>query len=88
MFGYSLGLINSFIWNKRWTFKSENHYSKEIIPFLIVFIVSYIANLVVTIFSVEILRIDPNISQVIGIGAYTLTNFLSNRRWTFSEKTI
>ena len=47
VFGYALGLINSFTWNKRWTFRSQKHYSKEIIRFLIIFIVSYAVNLIV-----------------------------------------
>lgn len=86
--GYSLGLINSFIWNKKWTFRSDSHYSKEIFPFLIIFIVSYIANLVTVILSVEALKINANVSQILGIGSYTITNFSSNRKWTFSKKTI
>ena len=85
IFGYSFGLINSFIWNKRWTFKSVNHYSKEIIPFLLIFIVSYFANLITLIINVEIFKIVPNISQVLGIGAYSITNFLLNKKWTFSH---
>ena len=82
--GYTLGLINSFIWNKRWTFMSKNHYSKEIVPFLVVFIISYSMNLVSVIVSVESLKINPNIAQVLGIGVYSIINFLLNKRWTFS----
>ena len=82
--GYILGLINSFIWNKKWTFKSKGPFSKEIIPFLITFIISYFANLVSVIFIVEVLKINPNISQVISMGIYTAVNFILNRKWTFS----
>ena len=45
--GYLVGLINSFIWNKKWTFKSSKHFSKEIIPFLIVFGICYAVNLII-----------------------------------------
>lgn len=83
--GYAFGLVNSFFWNKRWTFKSTRHYSKEIIPFLIVFAISYAANLLTLILSVEVLKIHPNIAQVIGIAAYSSTNFLINKYWTFSK---
>ena len=83
--GYAFGLTNSFIWNKSWTFKSKKHYSKEILPFLIIFIISYIINLVVLIASVEIVVINPNISQLLAAGFYTAINFLLNRKWTFSQ---
>ena len=83
--GYACGLVNSFIWNKKWTFKSTKHYSTEIIPFLTVFGVSYLTNLLAVIISVELIGIHPNISQILGIVAYSSTNFLINRYWTFSE---
>ena len=83
--GYACGLVNSFIWNKKWTFKSSQHYSKEIIPFLVVFGISYTANLLTVILFVEFINIHPNIAQIIGIAAYSSTNFLINRYWTFSK---
>lgn len=82
---YMLGLINSFVFNKRWTFASKQHYSKEILPFLCVFLIGYAANLLTLITTVEVFKINPNISQVFGIGAYSSTNFLLNRYWTFSK---
>lgn len=84
IFGYLAGLINSFIWNKRWTFHSEKHYSKEIFPFLIVFALSFLLNLIVVVLSVELLQINPNIAQILGITAYSLCNFFINKYWTFS----
>jgi len=83
--GYACGLVNSFVWNKNWTFKSSQHYSKEIVPFLIVFGISYAANLLAVIISVEFIKIHPNIAQILGIAAYSSTNFLINRYWTFSQ---
>lgn len=86
IFGYACGLGNSFVWNKKWTFKSSQHYSKEIVPFLIVFGISYAANLLAVIISVEFIKIHPNIAQILGIAAYSSTNFLINRYWTFSKR--
>jgi len=83
--GYACGFVNSFVWNKNWTFKSSQHYSKEIVPFLIVFGISYAANLFAVIISVEFIKIHPNIAQILGIAAYSSTNFLINRYWTFSR---
>lgn len=83
--GYACGLVNSFIWNKKWTFQSSKDYSEEIIPFLIVFGISYAANLITVILSVELIKIHPNVAQILGIAAYSSTNFLINRYWTFAR---
>ncbi len=83
--GYFIGLINGFIWNKKWTFKSSRHFSKEIIPFLIVFGISYAVNLVIVVLSVETFYVNPNIAQILGIVVYSSTNFLINKYWTFSK---
>lgn len=83
--GYFVGLVNGFIWNKKWTFESSKHFSKEIVPFLIVFGISYAVNLVIVILMVETFKIDPNIAQIPGIAAYSSTNFLVNKYWTFSK---
>lgn len=32
--GYICGIVNSFIWNKRWVFKTSGHYAREAIAFL------------------------------------------------------
>ncbi len=83
--GYGCGLINSFILNKKWTFESKRHFSKEIFPFLLVFGICYVINLLAVIFSVEVFKIHPNIAQLIGIAIYSVSNFLINKYWTFSK---
>lgn len=83
--GYACGLINSFIWNRRWTFKSSKHFSTEIIPFLIVFGISYFANLFTVILFVELFNVHPNVAQFLGMIAYSTSNFFINRYWTFSK---
>jgi putative flippase GtrA len=81
--GYCCGLVNSFIWNKKWTFKSRKKPAVEIVFFLLFFLISYCLNLIVVIFFVEILDVNPNIAQLAGITLYTSTNFLSNKYVTF-----
>jgi len=81
--GYCCGLLNSFIWNKKWTFKSKNRPAGEILFFLLFFGISYSLNLVTVLFCVERLHVDPNIAQLAGIVLYTSTNFFGNRYVTF-----
>ena len=86
--GYTFGFINSFIWNKIWTFESKNRFYKEIIPFLCIFLMSYFLNLGAVIFSAEVLLINKNICQIIGMFFYAVTNFFGNKSWTFRQTTI
>lgn len=81
--GYFFGLLNSFILNKNWTFKSNGKVSREAILFLILFGVSYLLQLGVLVFIVEVLTIREDLSQIFAIGVYTLTNFLGNKLITF-----
>lgn len=81
--GYIFGLINSFFWNKNWTFQSSKSTARSIFPFLLVFLLSYFGNLAIVIFSVDYLGIHPNIAQLFGILTYSTINFVLNKFWTF-----
>ena len=81
--GYGCGLVNSFIWNKRWTFESSKKPAREIAFFLLFFAVSYGLNISSVVFCVRKLGIDPNIAQFCGIVVYTSTNFFGNKYVTF-----
>jgi len=91
--GFIVGLINSFVWNRKWTFKSKNHWVSEFIRFTTAFLVCYIPQL----FFVNFLntytgfRIDfgplaishAYTCQLLGIVFYTSLNFLLNKYYTF-----
>jgi putative flippase GtrA len=83
--GYFVGLINSFLWNRNWTFNSQKHFSKEVLPFLMVFGFSFVLNFLVVLLSVEVFKIRPNFAQIMGIAVYSITNFMINKNWTFSK---
>jgi len=91
--GYIVGLINSFIWNRKWTFQSKSHWGKEFIKFTFAFLICYIpqlffVNLINTYTSFR-LDIGPlaishaYTCQLIGIVFYTSLNFLLNKYFTF-----
>ena len=81
--GYFCGFINSFIWNKLWTFKSKKNLLKEFVLFTIVFSISFSLNYISVVFCVEKLKINPNIAQLFGVIFYTSTNFFGNKLLTF-----
>lgn len=97
-FGYVLGVINSFLWNKQWVFHSNGRFGREAMKFTIGFIICYSLQLL-TVVSLNTssfgdLEVDTGIivisgygfATLIGCGVYTLTNFLYNRLITFKKR--
>jgi putative flippase GtrA len=83
LIGYIIGLISSFILNKKYTFKSKENSTKEILLFFILFGMSYLLNLCTVMFLMELINVDNTLSQIAGMLMYTVTNFLGNKYWTF-----
>ena len=82
-FGYCLGLINSFFWNKFWTFDSKNWQGRELVKFMIVFAISYAVQLGAVTLLVDAANAPVFLSQIMGIGSYTAVNYALNKYWTF-----
>lgn len=84
--GYILGLINSFIMNKSWTFKSTGPVKKESYMFFAVFIVCFfIQYLLSNILLIETLGIEKNIAQLPGMVVYTVLGYFGNKLLTFKK---
>ncbi len=43
--GYTVGVLNSFLWNRRWVFRSHGRYSREAIRFMLGCGLCYLAQL-------------------------------------------
>jgi len=78
--GYVIGLINSFLLNKHYTFNSTTKWSKELIPFIIVFLISYFISHIILIGLIEKLYIDKNISIVLSMVIYTIIGYTLNKK--------
>jgi putative flippase GtrA len=84
--GYTVGVINSFIWNQRWTFKSPDaQWRSNAIRFAIVFGICYSLQLGLLTILNNNLTIDPYYNQLIAMAFYTLINFLLNKYYTFNR---
>lgn len=82
---YILGVINSFILNKFWTFKSKKYKLSEIFLFFLVFFVSFGIQYYFTIFLKERLKINPSLAYICGNILYTIIGFLGNKFLTFRK---
>lgn len=82
--GYSVGLLNSFVLNRKWTFKSkENGVSGELFRFLIVNLCALMVNLFVLKGCTLFAGIRPEVGQIAAICFSVVVNFFGNKLWTF-----
>jgi putative flippase GtrA len=96
--GYIVGLINSYICNRLWTFKSKNKWKPEAIRFTVAFLICFVIQLalvnvlykyvIMNEFHLNFFHIDYTVSaaeicQLIGIIVYTILNFILNKYFTF-----
>lgn len=98
--GYIAGVINSFLWNKKWVFKSHNGYISEALKFLVGFLPCYLVQFATVWLLTECTPLGDmtwticgftfggyGVATLIGMVVYTIANFLYNRHITFREKT-
>jgi putative flippase GtrA len=93
--GYVCGVINSFLWNKQWVFKSNGKYTGEAIKFVIGFAICYALQFVVvwalsqSDFGKQEFNIygfvisGYGIATLLGNVVYTLANFVYNKLVAF-----
>lgn len=94
--GYVAGVINSFLWNKNWVFRSSGSYTPEAIRFIVGFLICYGLQLFVVWFLSYETRLSVfeynifgfvlsgyGVSTLIGNVVYTLSNYTYNKLVTF-----
>ncbi|GHV56317.1 cell wall teichoic acid glycosylation protein GtcA [Bacteroidia bacterium] len=96
--GYVSGFINSFIWNRKWTFHSRKNWKIDFLRFVGAFLICYIPQLLLVMLLNSYANISPlklhalgfeslmssaYLCQLIGMVFYTALNFLCNKYYTF-----
>ena len=86
---FLLAVVNNFIWNKTWTFRSKSkNYRKLFIKFLIVSTVGLLLTVSCMYLFVEQLELWYMLAKAITSGIVLTWNFLGNNLWTFSLQHI
>lgn len=88
VFGYAVGLIVSYSLNSTWTFEFKGHQLSALKRFLISFLVSYVANILVVMTCIKILDWNSYVAQALGMPAYTITNFLLCKYYAFKTQDV
>lgn len=84
--GFILAVINSFIWNKLWTFYGKGRIKTELTLFIIIFIICYLAQLGLLIFLKEVITLSVNISQILAMIFYMVLNFIGQKYFAFNKQ--
>lgn len=83
---FSVAVINSFVWNRRWTFRStETNRSKEFTKFMIIALVGLALNALIMYLAVSTFGTRKIFGLIFATAIVTFWNFLANKFWTFRE---
>jgi len=83
---FSVAVLNSYIWNRRWTFRSNDPRKlKQFIKFLTISIVGLVLNSTIMFLAVDHLKLHDIWGLVLATAIVTIWNFLANKLYTFRE---
>lgn len=81
--GYAVGLIASYILNRKYTFNSSHDRRREIVRFLVVFVFSYALNFTVLVVLIHGFGTNEGVSQVLSGLVYVVSSFTMNKYYVF-----
>lgn len=83
--GYAVGLVCSFVLNRRLTFRSGGSQKRELARFLLAFLIAYLFNLAILLLTIEWLGAPAVYAQVVAGAGYTAVLYLLSKRFVFSR---
>jgi len=81
--GYAVGLVASYVLNRKYTFNSRQDRRSEIVRFLIVFVIAYVSNFAVLLFLIYTIGMHEGASQVLAGVVYIVASFIMNKYYVF-----
>ena len=81
--GTAVGILNSYIWNKFFTFKSKKVSASEPAKFLIVHAIQYLSNLLIIHMCISFVGISPELAGLVAITIGTFISYLGHKFWSF-----
>lgn len=81
--GTIAGIINSYFWNKYFTFKSKKKSIRETLKFLIVYFVQYLSNLLIIHLCINYLGISAELAGIVAIGIGLFISYFGHKFWSF-----
>jgi putative flippase GtrA len=82
--GFILAATSNYIWNRIWTFQSENnHIATEYLFFIVISLTGLVINNLLVYFFSDKIKLNFYLSKLIAVGVVTLWNFIMNSLITF-----
>ena len=81
--GYGAGFVNSFVWNRRWTFRSAGKMLDETLRYTAVWLICYLLQMGALLLSSRWIGLSDIVSTLIAMVFFTGPNYLGNRLFTF-----
>ena len=78
-----IGVTNSYLWNKYWTFQVKKFQATELVRFNIVYLFALGANMIILYIAVELLAVDPKVGQLAVLPLVTLLSYFGHKNWSF-----
>ncbi len=78
-----IGVTNSYLWNKYWTFQVKKFRPAELVKFNIVYLFALGTNMLILYIAVELLAFDPRLGQLVVLPLVTLLSYFGHRYWSF-----
>jgi len=86
--GYSVGMLNSYYWNRKWTFKAKDKFlSPALVKFVILNICMLGLSTLLLFLFYEKLEFAEEIAKLFATAVTMAVSFLINRLWVFKENT-
>lgn len=80
-----IGVINSYIWNRNFTFKSNAKIKEELVKFISVYLVSYLISMLSIYILVSKLGIDKYIGGLLNLIITTLISYFGHKYFSFKR---
>ncbi len=84
-FSTVIGVINSYFWNKYFTFRQPKKSLAEILRFVLVYAISYTANLGLVYIFVDTLGMNSYISGAVCLFVVTIVSYVGHNFFSFKE---
>jgi putative flippase GtrA len=82
-FIYLVGVLLTFVLNKRWTFQHDGHVRRTVARYWVAYVFSYAANMVLLVIFVDMAGFDHRVVQGILIAVIGLVLFALQKYWVF-----
>ncbi|MTI85388.1 MAG: GtrA family protein [Firmicutes bacterium] len=78
------GILNSYVWNSRWTFGKKRLHFKQFVRFTMVYALAYVLNFAILSIGIKITSLNILVLQAVSLVTATIFSFMGQKYWTFA----